>query len=57
MSKSKAKKENLEGRLNLRPLKPLAAKYLLPYDVGQEFTIDAKRGQEIVDNKDAVIVD
>ena len=57
MAKAKAKKENPEGRLKLKPLIPLAAKYLLPYDVDQEFTIDAKRGQEIVDNKDAVIVD
>lgn len=54
---SKKSKSELEGRVKLRALRPLAGKYLLPFDVDQEFTIDAKRGQELIDNKDAIIVE
>lgn len=54
---SKKSNKELEGRVKLRALNNLAAKYLLPFEADQEFTIDAKRGQEIVDNKDAVFVE
>ena len=52
-----AKKKTIASkRLHLKALNCLSGKYNLPFSEGQQFTIDALRGQEIVDNGDAVIV-
>lgn len=49
------KKPSVPNRLKLKALTGLSGKYNLPFSENQVFTIDAKRGQEIVDNGDAVI--
>lgn len=55
MAKTTKKKEPATS-VKLEALSNLTGKYLLPYSVGQVFTIDSKRAQELIDNEDAKIV-
>ena len=50
---AKSKKPN---RLKLKALSNLSGVYNLPYSQGQEFSIDAERGKELIANNDAVEV-
>lgn len=56
--KSAASKEAADSKqeMKLVAINSLSGKYLLPYSGGQKFTIDGKRGQELIDNKDAELV-
>lgn len=53
--KSTASKEAVDSKqkMKLVATNSLAGKYFMPYSEGQEFEIDGKRGQELIDNKDA----
>lgn len=57
MPKKATAKKTTDNRVKLQALSNLTGKYLLPYSVGQFFTIDKNRAEELIDNEDAKIVE
>jgi hypothetical protein len=55
-TKKTVKKETTNTAVKLEALSNLTGKYLLPYSVGQVFTIDKNRAEELIENEDAKIV-